>query len=155
MRGFLRGFVYAGQGIMAAVKEERNLRFHLCAAAYAYLLSLFYPFGKIEYIVLTLLVASVIGVELVNSAIERVVGPPVQGKPDKSSRQAKDMAAGAVLVFAAAALVCGIFLFWDIEVFGQIFLFFYHKPLLLLPLGLSVLGCYWFVFCFNRKDKKG
>ena len=32
---FARGFVYAWNGIRAAVKEERNFRFHLCAAFYA------------------------------------------------------------------------------------------------------------------------
>ena len=35
---FARGFVYAYNGIRAAVQEERNFRFHLCAAFYACLL---------------------------------------------------------------------------------------------------------------------
>ena len=48
MRSFFKGFGYAGQGIVAAVKAERNLRFHICAAAYVLLLSLFYPFGPVE-----------------------------------------------------------------------------------------------------------
>lgn len=33
---FARGFVYAYNGIRAAVQEERNFRFHLCAAFYAF-----------------------------------------------------------------------------------------------------------------------
>ena len=33
---FARGFVYAYNGIRAAVQEERNFRFHLCAALYAF-----------------------------------------------------------------------------------------------------------------------
>ena len=33
---FARGFVYAYNGIRAAIREERNFRFHLCAALYAF-----------------------------------------------------------------------------------------------------------------------
>ena len=33
---FGRGFVYAWNGICAAVREERNFRFHLCAAVYVF-----------------------------------------------------------------------------------------------------------------------
>ena len=34
MRSFFRAFLYAGQGIAAAVKTQRNLRFHMAAAVY-------------------------------------------------------------------------------------------------------------------------
>ena len=33
---FGHGFVYAWHGICAAVLEERNFRFHLCAALYVF-----------------------------------------------------------------------------------------------------------------------
>ena len=45
---FVDSFLYAAQGIRTAVREERNMRFHLCAAFYVYLFSLFYGFGKTE-----------------------------------------------------------------------------------------------------------
>ena len=32
---FIDSFRYAAQGFWAAVREERNMRFHLCAAFYA------------------------------------------------------------------------------------------------------------------------
>ena len=41
MRRFFAGFGYAAQGFWAAVKEERNLRFHLCAGAYVLAASLY------------------------------------------------------------------------------------------------------------------
>ena len=34
---FGKGFVYAWNGIRAAVREERNFRFHLCAAVFVYM----------------------------------------------------------------------------------------------------------------------
>ncbi|MDL2324461.1 diacylglycerol kinase family protein [Ruminococcaceae bacterium OttesenSCG-928-A16] len=153
MRSFLRGFVYAANGIRVAIKEERNIRFHLCAAAYVYLFSLFYPFGTVEYTLLTLLIAAVIGTEMVNSAIERAVGPPVRGNNNKYTAHAKDMAAGAVLVWAVAAVVCAVFLFWQPAVFHNIYLFFYARPWLLVLLVLSFAGSYWFVFHFGKNKE--
>ena len=37
LKRFGRGFIYAYNGIRLAIQEERNVRFHLCAAVYAYL----------------------------------------------------------------------------------------------------------------------
>ena len=65
---FVDSFLYAAQGIRTAVREERNMRFHLCAAFYVYLFSLFYGFGKTEYILITLMVCGVLALELVNSS---------------------------------------------------------------------------------------
>ena len=35
MKRFLRGFADAGRGLWTCLREERNFRIHLCAAAYA------------------------------------------------------------------------------------------------------------------------
>lgn len=76
---FVDSFLYAAQGIRTAVREERNMRFHLCAAFYVYLFSLFYGFGKTEYILITLMVCGVLALELVNSSLERTVEAPRAG----------------------------------------------------------------------------
>ena len=107
---FVDSFLYAAQGIRTAVREERNMRFHLCAAFYVYLFSLFYGFGKTEYILITLMVCGVLALELVNSSLERTVERPA---PDRymTAGVVKDMAAGAVLVFSIGCAVCGAVLF--------------------------------------------
>ena len=96
---FARGFVYAYNGIRAAVQEERNFRFHLCAAFYAFVAAFWAELDPVETALIALCVAAVLALELVNSAIERAVD-----KPDTthwwSAGAAKDMAAGAVLVMA-------------------------------------------------------
>ena len=113
---FVDSFLYAAQGIRTAVREERNMRFHLCAAFYVYLFSLFYGFGKTEYILITLMVCGVLALELVNSSLERTVERPA---PDRymTAGVVKDMAAGAVLVFSIGCAVCGAVLFWDVAAF--------------------------------------
>ena len=116
---FLKGFGYAVQGIVVAVKQERNLRFHLCAGGYALVLSCFYPFSASEYGLLFLTIGLVIALELVNSAVERAVDQPDVAHW-RAAGSAKDMAAGAVLVFSAAAVVVGLCLLGDWEVLCRI-----------------------------------
>lgn len=154
MRKFLHAFVFASKGIYTTILQEQNFRFHLCAAAYIYVFSLFYSFGKLEYCIITILVASVLAAELFNSAIERIVGPPVAENKTKTHAQIKDMAAGAVLVLAFAALVCGVILFWDISVFYNIIVFFGNNIFLLILFILSLFVSYWFIFRFKKSKNR-
>ena len=149
MQQFLNSFRYAFSGLVAAVRAERNLRFHLCIAFYVYLFSFFYPFAVAEYCIITLLVGGVLALELVNSALERTVSRP---SPEKYREAGivKDMAAAAVLVFSMAAAVCGVLLFWQPPIFAQIVSWFLAHPLWLLPLALSLAGSGWFVFIWRR-----
>ena len=68
---------------------------------------------------MALCIGGVMALELVNSAVERAVD-----KPDvahwRAAGSAKDMAAGAVLVFSAAAVVVGLCLFGDWNVLCRI-----------------------------------
>lgn len=153
MRAFLKSFTYAAKGVGRAVRYERNFRFHLCIAAYVYVLSAFYSFTLMQYVVLTLIVVGVLALELVNSAIEAAVDGAIK-ETSPMAGAAKDMAAGAVLVFSIGAVVCGVLLFWDLEVFAAIAGWFGKQPFMLLPLAISIVFCAWFVFIFGKnKDK--
>lgn len=149
---FAQSFRYAAQGIRAALREERNLRFHLCAAGYVYLFSLFYPFGRTEYLLITLMVCGVLALELVNSAIERAVDKPDRDH-DKAAGAAKDMAAGAVLVFSAGCAVCGAVLFWDVAVLRAIAAFFLRHPAAAVLLAASLAAAWRFVWQTGAKTK--
>lgn len=152
MRAFLRSFQYAFRGITTAVKEERNMRFHLCAAVYMYALSLFYGFGVFEYIALTLLVVGVLTLELINSAFERTVDR-LSPQRNRNAGVIKDMAAGAVLVFCIGAVVCGVLLFWDVAVFRRILGFFMARWWMWAVLAATLASSAWFVFFYNRQPK--
>lgn len=71
--GFFRGFGYAWSGLVTAVREERNLRFHLVAGAFVLYFSRFYDFTRGERLLLVALICGVVALELVNSSIERAV----------------------------------------------------------------------------------
>ena len=95
-------FYVTPDGIRAAVKEERNFRFHLCAAFYAFVAAYWAGLSAVETALIALCVAAVMALELMNSAVERAVD-----KPDTThwwtAGAAKDMAAGAVVVMAIGA----------------------------------------------------
>lgn len=147
--GFFRGFGYAARGVLRAVREERNLRFHLVAAAFVLYFSHFYPFVRAERLLLVVLICGVIALELVNSSIERAVARP---GPEHFfiAGTVKDMAAGAVLVFSIGAAVCGVWLFWDAAVLRQIGAYFTAAWYRIPVLALFAAAGYSFVFLYQK-----
>ena len=108
-RKFFRSFGYAVQGILTATKEQ-NLRFHLLSAVIVIVSGILTGISIIEWMILTIVMALVIGTELINTAIERVVD---LASPELHplAKDAKDIAAGAVLVFAVASVIIGLLIF--------------------------------------------
>lgn len=109
VRKFFRSFTYALQGILTAAKEQ-NLRFHLVSAVIVIIAGIVTGLSLMEWLILTLIIALVIGAEMFNTAIERVVdlaSPEIH----PLAKDAKDVAAGAVLVFASASVIIGLLIF--------------------------------------------
>jgi diacylglycerol kinase len=123
MRRFLTSVRYALSGIALAVRKERNMRIHLIAAAVVVLLALWIGLRPVEWAVLLALFGLVIGLELVNTAVERVVDL-VSPERKPLAKEAKDAAAGGVLAAALFAAAVGLILLgpplWDKlrELFG-------------------------------------
>lgn len=152
MKQFLKSFVYAVAGIAHGF-SERNFRVHFCALCFVSWLALqFYEFSGAEWAVLLLTFAAVISAELFNTAAERLCDK-VSPEKDEKIRRCKDCAAGAVLVCAIFAVLIGIALFWDLERFTQIGVFFCEQPLNFVFLGIAVIAAVLFVF-LPEKIKK-
>lgn len=152
LKRFAKGFGYAFSGIIASVKSERNLRFHLCAAFYVILFMSFYELTKCEKAVIFVAIGSVIGFELLNTAVERCVDL-LSPKYHPIAKKAKDAAAGAVLCLTFFVVAVGIVFFWDLKVFDEIFRFFSGNIIALI--GLIISAVIWFFFIFLVKtDKK-
>ena len=149
---FARGFVYAWNGIRAAVKEERNFRFHLCAAFYAFVAAYWAGLSAVETALIALCVAAVMALELMNSAVERAVD-----KPDTTrwwtAGAAKDMAAGAVLVMAIGTVIVAVCLFGPrLGVLWAAFTARWTRPVGIL---LSLLIFSKFIFQSSNSTQKG
>ncbi|MEK4424553.1 diacylglycerol kinase family protein [Solibacillus sp. FSL K6-1523] len=109
VRKFFRSFTYALQGILTAAKEQ-NLRFHLVSALIVVIAGFVTGLSLTEWLILTLIIALVIGAEMFNTAIERVVDL-TSSEIHPLAKDAKDVAAGAVLVFASASVIIGLLIF--------------------------------------------
>lgn len=107
---FFRSFVFAYAGIRAALKSEQNIRFHFTAAVIVVIAGLLTGLSAVEWMVIALVIGGMLAFEMFNSSMERIVD---LASPDLHplAKQAKDMAAGAVLVFAIASAIIGLLIF--------------------------------------------
>lgn len=110
LRRRVASFGHAFRGVAAALRSEVHLRFHAVATVVVIGFGFYFNISRTEWALVALAVGTVWTAELLNTAVEALtdlVSPeyhPLAGK-------AKDVAAGAVLVVALAALVVGVLLF--------------------------------------------
>ena len=103
-------FRYAFEGIIQACISERNFKYHLCAAVIVVVVGAFSRLSTTEWILIILCITGMLSLELINSALEKAVdlaSPEIH----ELAKQAKDMSAAAVLVFAGASAIIGILIF--------------------------------------------
>jgi len=103
-------FKYALAGLVAALKEEPNLKFHFLVGILVVATGIFLQISKQDWIIILLLIGFVISVELTNTAIEAMVDA-FTDKEHPGAKLAKDISAGAVLVAAATSAILGIMIF--------------------------------------------
>lgn len=106
----LRSFGYAWKGIHSCVGKEQNLSFHLITTVWVVTAGWCFCITRGEWIAIVLCIGMVIAAELFNSAIERLVDL-VSPQRHPMAGLVKDIAAGAVLVCALAAIVVGLIIF--------------------------------------------
>ncbi len=100
-------FRCAFRGLAEAWRCQQNLRIHVGVAAAASALAAYLRVGPAQWAILALTYSLVIAAELFNSALEALTDLVSPGY-HPLARQAKDMAAGAVLVTALGAVAVGL-----------------------------------------------
>lgn len=112
IRRFTDSFNYAIEGIIHAIKTQRNMKFHMIIAILVLLGSLFFDFTKIEMLILFITITLVIVLEMINTAIEATIDV-LANYYHPLAKIAKNVAAGAVLISAVNAVVVGYLLFFE------------------------------------------
>ena len=107
---FFKGFQYAWQGIRYGATRETNFKFHLSAAIIVCIAAFSLSIDKIEWLFILTAIAGMLALELVNTAIEKVVDL-VTEEYHPLAKAAKDAAAGAVLIYAIFSVIVGIIIF--------------------------------------------
>lgn len=110
IRARIRSFRYAFNGLRLLFVDEHNARIHAVATILVVAGAWWFDFSTAEWTAVLLAIGMVISAEAVNSAIERLCDR-VSAERDPMIGQAKDLAAGAVLILAIAAAVVGLVIF--------------------------------------------
>ena len=117
-RDVISSLEFALTGIFTAFKEEKNMRSHVLSALSAIIAGLIFRISATEWLFLLLSIFLVIAFEIMNSAVENVVDLASDYHFSMRAKNAKDMAAGAVLVVSGFAVITGLIIFlpklWDI-----------------------------------------
>ncbi|WP_313963382.1 diacylglycerol kinase [uncultured Streptococcus sp.] len=117
-RDVISSLEFALTGIFTAFKEEKNMRSHVLSALAAIIAGLIFRISAMEWLFLLLSIFLVIAFEIMNSAVENVVDLASDYHFSMRAKNAKDMAAGAVLVVSVFAVITGLIIFlpklWDI-----------------------------------------
>jgi len=108
--GVLDSFKHAIAGIFSAILHERNMQIHLVISFIVIVLGIFFRVTTIEWILISFAIGGVITLELLNTAIERAVDLVTQ-EHHPLAKQAKDMAAGAVFIYALLSVTVGLIIF--------------------------------------------
>ena len=116
-RDVISSLEFALTGIFTAFKEEKNMRSHVLSAVAAIIAGLIFRISATEWLFLLLSIFLVIAFEIMNSAVENVVDLASDYHFSMRAKNAKDMAAGAVLVVSGFAVITGLIIFvpkiWD------------------------------------------
>lgn len=106
----LKSFKYAFNGFKILLKHEHNVRIHLFFVFFVCFLSFFFCISLLEWMIVLILIALVIGMEILNSCIERIcdfISPTV----DNRIKAIKDISSAAVLLTVIISIVCGLIIF--------------------------------------------
>ena len=155
LASLFKSFVYALKGFGWMVTHERNFRIHLTCLAYMFYYLLRYDFftvSRTEFAILLLASGLVIGGEMLNTGIEKA-DDSVSKEKKRTIEISKDVSAGAVLVFAVFAVLCGIAILWQPEAFEMLFNHYAENPIYIASFILSVVIATLFIFKFDFKKK--
>jgi len=103
-------FFYAFSGVWYALKTQRNIRIHSIVGGFAIALGAWLRFDPVRWALLFLTIGAVVSAEMLNTALETIVDAQVEDF-HPLAKIAKDVAAGAVMVMAIAAVFVGVCLF--------------------------------------------
>jgi diacylglycerol kinase len=100
----------AFRGVLFVLRNGHNARIHQVAALTVIILGVVFYIIKHDWLVIILCIGLVISLEIMNSAIEKLVDLFSPERNDKA-KLIKDVAAGAVLISAVISLVTGLLIF--------------------------------------------
>lgn len=118
-KSVFRSVAFAWEGINYVIKTERNMRIHVIIALFTMIGAILLRFSLVYWLVLLLVIAGVLVLEMMNTALEHVVDL-ITKEFHPLAKRAKDIAAATVFVYCIFAIFIGLILF--ISAFARMFL---------------------------------
>jgi len=103
-------FKHAFDGVVWAFKTQPNYQIHLALSFISIFGGLFFHISQSEFLMLALLITMGLAIETINTAIEKTADA-VTTEYNEHIKIAKDVAAGAMLIFAMGAFVVACVIF--------------------------------------------
>lgn len=110
MRKVGLSFLYAFRGIASAFSGQRNIKIQMCFGVAAVAAGLFLRVPKLELMAIIIIYGMIIALEMVNTAVEKMVDI-LSPEYNKNYGVIKDIMAGAVLVLAITSVILGVMIF--------------------------------------------
>ncbi len=110
MINFLKGFLYAFNGLAVFFRHEWNGRIQLAISVLVVMLAFLLHVSALDWIILLMCIASVLSFEMINSAIEKLCNL-VHPKFHPAVKVIKDISAGAVLWVSFFSGIIGVIIF--------------------------------------------
>ena len=110
MKKRIQSFGYAFKGIRHVFGTEANMKIHITISVLVIICGFVFAISLTEWICCLLCIGMVVGAEMMNTAIENVVD---LASPEQHplAGNAKDIAAGAVLICAIISVIVGLLIF--------------------------------------------
>ncbi len=110
IKRFFNSFSYAFTGIKTACKSEQNFIFDIIFGILTIVIGVLLKLSTIEFTIVLLAIALVLGMELINTSIEYTVDMAMP-EIHPLAKAAKDISSGAVLVCAIIAFIIGMIIY--------------------------------------------
>ncbi len=106
----IAAFKYAFQGVRYLFANEAHAKFHLFVAICVIVAGVYFDISATEWCLVLLSIGGVLMAEAVNTAIEQLADK-ISPEYDPKIKVAKDVAAGAVLLFVLSVIFVGLIIF--------------------------------------------
>jgi diacylglycerol kinase len=110
IKKLIKSFRFAGEGLLYLVKTEQNFRIETVGAAVVVMLMIYIQPTAVETVILSVVTASVLVMEIMNTVLERLLDILTRRK-SKNFKVLKDIMASAVLLNAIVAIFAAIIIF--------------------------------------------
>ncbi len=110
IRNRFKGFYYAFKGALLLLRTESSIQVQFCIAILITAAGFYFGISPMEWIAQTLAIGLVMGIEGVNTAVEKL-SDYIQPERDPKIGFIKDISAGAVMFAAIAASIVGLIIY--------------------------------------------